>query len=172
MTTYQNNKNCKWYCRFQINGERHNYLCKGATTRKEAEKIENAFKYKIQQQQNGVIPRENKNIPLYKLMNLYSDYNEINNKDKVHKKSKIEDIKSYFGATTPIQKIKKSDIENYRKYLREQKGLSNSTINKYVYVLSKAYNLAIADNLILSNPCKGIKKLKEDNEITRYLSIE
>ena len=46
-------RNGKYYCRFQINGERHHYLCSGASSVKEAEKMENAFKYKLMQQQNG-----------------------------------------------------------------------------------------------------------------------
>lgn len=60
-------KNNKFYSRFQINGERHHYLCSGASSYKEAEQMENAFKYKLQQQQNGVIPKEVKSLPLYKL---------------------------------------------------------------------------------------------------------
>lgn len=165
-------RNGKYYCRFQINGERHHYLCNGATSVKEAEKIENAFKYKLQQQQNGVIPREDKNIPLYKILDIYCNYSEINNKDQEHKNSKITTILTYFNPKKPANKIKRSDIENFRSYLRDKKGLANSTINKYICVLSKAYNLAIDDELLTLNPCKGIKKLKENNEILRYLTIE
>lgn len=165
-------RNGKYYCRFQINGERHHYLCDGATTVKEAEKIENAFKYKLLQQQNGVIPREEKNIPLYKILNLYESYSENNHKDKIHKNSKIDIIKKFFGSNTPIQKIKSSEIENFRKYLKQNKCLSNATINRYVCVLSKSFNLAINDGYILINPCKSLKKLKEDNEIPRYLTLE
>ena len=48
-------RNGKFYCRFQINGERHHKLCVGATSLKEAEKMENAFKYKLQQIQNQMM---------------------------------------------------------------------------------------------------------------------
>ena len=74
-------RNGKFYCRFQINGERHHKLCVGATSLKEAEKMENAFKYKLQQIQNGVIPKEEKNIPLYKLKQIYLSYSETNNRN-------------------------------------------------------------------------------------------
>lgn len=47
---HRTKRNGKYYCRFQIQGERHHKLCVGATTVKEAKQIENAFKYKIQQQ--------------------------------------------------------------------------------------------------------------------------
>lgn len=39
-------KNEKYYCRFQINGERHHYLCNGAKSMKEAKLIEDGFRYK------------------------------------------------------------------------------------------------------------------------------
>lgn len=165
-------KNGKYYCRFQIDGERHHYLCNGATTEKEARKIEDGFRYKVQQQQNGVMPRENKNLPLYKMLEIYSNYSEINNKDTTHKNSKILVIKNFFGANTPANKIKKTDIESFRTYLRDNKKIAASTINKYTCVLSKAFNLAVGDNFLEINPCKGIKKLKENNEITRYLTAE
>lgn len=164
-------KKDKYYCRFQINGERHHYLCSGASSVKEAEKIEAAMKYKIMQQQNGVIPRTEKKIPLYRMLDLYKIYVETNCKDKGHIKSKINTIISYFGGNKPIQDIKTSDIELFRKFLIDKKQLKNSTVNRYISLLSKAFNLAIADKLISSNPCK-VKKLKEDNEITRYLTTE
>lgn len=165
-------KNNKFYSRFQINGERHHYLCSGASSYKEAEQMENAFKYKLQQQQNGVIPKEVKSLPLYKLLNLYSTYSDINNKDTTHKDSKIEVIKEFFGASTSVVNIKRNRIEEFRTHLREKKKFANSTINKYVCVLSKAFNLALADNLIEYNPCRGVRKLKENNEILRYLTSE
>ena len=165
-------KNNKYYCRFQIDGERHHYLCSGASSYKEAQKIEQAFMYKVQQQQNGVLPKEVKSLLLYKLLNLYSTYSDINNKDTTHKDSKIEVIKEFFGASTPVANIKRNKIEEFRTHLREKKSFANSTINKYVCVLSRAFNLALMDNLVEYNPCKGIRKLKEDNELPRYLSAE
>jgi len=46
-------KNNKYYARFQVNGERHFYLCNGAKTKQEAKQIENTFKYKVMQIQGG-----------------------------------------------------------------------------------------------------------------------
>lgn len=77
MSVYKKS-NGKWYCRFQIDGERHHYLCNGATSKSEAEKIENAFKYKLQQQQNGVIPREDKKIKIMYLFDKFLEYSKVN----------------------------------------------------------------------------------------------
>ena len=165
-------RNGKYYCRFQIDGERHHYLCAGATDEKQAKKIEQAFMYKVQQQQNGVIPKEDKNITLSKLMTLYSNYAKINNKDSKRSDNKIDVIQKFFGLTKKIKQIKKSDVEDFRQFLKDKKKLAPATINRYVCVLSKAFNLAIDDDIIEYNPCRGVKKLKEDNEIIRYLTKE
>lgn len=45
--TVKQRKNGKWYCRFQVNGERLHLLCPGATNKKDAEQMENAFKYRF-----------------------------------------------------------------------------------------------------------------------------
>jgi len=51
-------KKDKWYYQFMLNGERKHGLCTGASDKKEAEQFENAIKFRLAQQQNGVIPRE------------------------------------------------------------------------------------------------------------------
>lgn len=73
MTVYKK-KNNKWYYLFMLNGERKHGLCPGASDKKEAEQHENAIKFRLAQQQNGVMPREEKNVPLYRLKELYESY--------------------------------------------------------------------------------------------------
>ena len=79
MGVYQG-KNGKWYCSFQINGERKHLLCHGAKNRKEAEHIANGYKYKLQQQQNGIIPRDDKGVTLNKVLDNFLEYSENNKK--------------------------------------------------------------------------------------------
>ena len=76
MTIYE--KNGKYYCRFQIDGERHHYLCQGAKNTKDARKIEDGFRYRLQQQQNGIIIRTDKKVRLKNLIQLYEQYSELN----------------------------------------------------------------------------------------------
>lgn len=164
-------RNGKYYCRFQMNGERHHYLCSGATSKSEAEKIENAFKYKLQQQQNGVIPREKKRVRLSILANLYDKYSEVN-KLSHGKNNFTKVILDFFGGETDIHKIKADKIEDFKKYLKEKRLSSNSTVNKYLSALSKMYNLGIENKLTKANPVKGIKKLREENHKIRFLTKE
>lgn len=73
-------KNEKYYCRFQINGERHHFLCNGAKSMKEAKLIEDGFRYKTQQQQNGVIPKGLEKVTLSRLTKIFLEYSETNKK--------------------------------------------------------------------------------------------
>ena len=59
--TVRQHSNGKWYCRFMVRGVSKHLLCDGATNAKEAKEIENAFMYKLQQQLNGVIPKNPRN---------------------------------------------------------------------------------------------------------------
>lgn len=165
-------RNGKYYCRFQLNGERHHKLCAGATSIKEAEKIENAFKYKLQQIQNGVIPKEEKNLPLYKLKQIYLAYSETNNRNFEHNKYSVNIIMGYFGENRIAQDILPKDIEAFKEWLRTERHLKNASINRYLEILSKMFNLGIDNGKLSTNPVSKVKKLQEDNHKIRFLTVE
>ena len=162
-------RNGKYYCRFQINGERHHYLCSGATSVKEAEKMENAFKYKLMQQQNGVIPKELTKMTISKLMAVFLEYSKTNKKSYKSDISKAKLINKYFRASTLIQDITPKMIEDFKKYLLDE-GKSKTTVNRYYEQLSTAFNMAVNNNYLLKNPCKFVKKFPVQNYSIRYLT--
>ena len=164
-------KNGKYYSRFQINGERHHYLCSGATSMKEAEKMESAFKYKLMQQQIGIIPREEKKVRLKTLADLYEKYSEVN-KLSHGKNNFTKVILEFFGDGEDVNKIKACKIEDFKKHLKDNRKNSNSTINKYISALSKMYNLGIENKIIKDNPVREVKKLREENHKIRFLTKE
>lgn len=165
-------RNGKYYCRFQLNGERHHKLCAGATSIKEAEKIENAFKYKLQQIQNGVLPKEEKNVPFSQLKKLYKAYSETNNRNYSNNLYYIKIIMNYFGEDTIVQKILPKNIEMFKEWLRIERNLKNSSINRYLEIMSKMFNLGIDNGLISQNPISKVKKLLEDNHKIRFLTAD
>ena len=169
MSIYE--KNGKYYCRFQIDGERHHYLCQGATSTKDARKIEDGFRYRLQQQQNGIVIKADKKVRLKNLIQLYNEYSEIN-KLSYGKDAFGKYIGLYFGENTYANDIKADKIEKFKKFLKEERKSSNSTINKYLSALSKMYNLGIESGIIKTNPVKTIKKLREENHKIRYLTTE
>ena len=161
-------KNGKYYSRFQINGERHHYLCSGATSMKEAEKMESAFKYKLMQQQNGIIPRDLKNITINKLFKIYLEYSETNKKSYDSDVSRTKLIKQYFGETTLIKDITPEKVEKFKIFLLDQ-NRSTMTVNRYLEQIKTAFRMAVDNNYLLKNPCQNIKKFPVKNYSVRYL---
>ncbi len=169
MSVYQKS-NGKWYSIFQENHERKHLLCKGAKNRKEAERMENAFKYKLQQQQNGVIPRDDKGVTLNKVFDSFLDYSEHNKRSCKQDKSRVRLLKEYFKIRY-AKDVKPVDIEGLKSHLLSQ-GLSPTTINRYLEVISKSFNMAIDNEWISKNPIKKNTKFMQKNYVVRSLSAD
>ena len=76
-----------------------------------------------------------------------------------------------FIGNKDIESITDSDIENIM--LKKKGNLSNRTINIIVEKISTIFNFAIKKKLFShSNPARSVEKLPENNERTRFLSIE
>lgn len=162
--------NGKWYCRFQLNGERKHLLCHGAKNQKEAEHIANGYKYKLQQQQNGIIPRDDKGVTLNKVLDNFLEYSANNKKSYKQDKSRVRILKEYFKIRY-AKDVKPSDIEKLKSSFLN-KGLSKITINRYIEVISKAFNMAIDNELISKTPIKKNAKFSQKNYVVRSLSQE
>lgn len=163
-------RNNKYYCRFQINGERHHYLCEGATTKQEAEQIENGFKYKVQQRQNGIIPNE-EYAKLNEAYKMYTDYAKLNKKSWKKDLYRLEIIKEIWKNITYIKDIKFSEVE-YLKIKLLERGVSKVTVNRYLEILSKMFNLMKDDDKITHNPIKKSSRFPDKNYSVRYLNKE
>ena len=173
--TVKKHDNGKWYCRFSIKGERKHLLCAGATTEKEALEIENAFKYKLQQQMNGVIPKNQKNVYFNRLKELYIKHAKTNHKKYKNQIYYLNSLEKYFSNGKPVNTIKPEHIQRYIEYLRNsgKRGKrKNSSINRFLEILSKMFNLAIDNGELTENPLRKVPKLKEDNHIIRYLKSD
>jgi len=164
-------KNGDWYCRFQINGERKHLKCTGAKSKREAEKMEASFMHKLQQQQNGVMPREDKNHNFNKLCDIFLDYSEHNKKSAKQDKSRIKVIREFFKNIRYVKDIKPNDIEKFKVYLLSL-GLSRATVNRYLEILSKMFNMAIENEWIFKNPIKKGSKFAQKNYVVRSLTEE
>ena len=113
-------RNGKYYCRFQINGERHHYLCNGAVSLKEAEQMENAFKYKLMQQQNGLIPKEDKaRVKLKKLKDNFLTYSQINRAVYSQDVGRIRIIFEFFDENRFADTVVRKDVDEF-KFEKEQ----------------------------------------------------
>ena len=173
--TVKQHSNGKWYTKFTIRGVTKHLLCAGATTQKEALEIENDFIYKLQQQMNGVIPKDQKNVYFSRLIELYIKHAKTNHKKYKSQIYYLNALEKYFNNGKPVNTIKPEHIQNYIEYLRNsgKRGKrKNSSINRFLEILSKMFNLAIDNGELTTNPLKKVPKLKEDNHIIRYLKDE
>lgn len=152
-----------------LHGERHHYLCSGASSVKEAEKIENAFKYKLQQQQNGVIPRDEERVSLTKFYQCYEDYAKLNKKTWQEDINRLNIIKNIWKNKKYAVDIKNQDIEELKQALL-LRGISKITANRYLEILSKMFNLGIDNGWLAVNPIKKTSKFTAKNYQIRYLS--
>ena len=160
MSVYK--KNGKYYCRFQIDGERHHYLCNGATTEKEARKIEDGFRYKVQQQQNGVIAKKDKvRIKLKKLKENFLTYSKINRAVYAQDVGRINIIFEFFDENKYADTIVRKDVDNFKLWLLN-KGRSKKTINLYIGIMRVMYNLGIDNEWVQKNPFKSETEFKLD----------
>ena len=167
MTVYK--KGNKWYCEFRVGNTRKHLLCRGATNKKEAEQIENAFKYKLQQQINGVIPKELPNVTISQLINKELEYAQLNKKSYKTDESRAKVIKKFFGGYTLIKDVKPEKIEEFKSYILST-GKSKATANRYLEQLSKSFNIAVDNEYLRKNPCKSVKKFPLRNTTVRYLT--
>ena len=164
-------KNGKWYCEFRLGRHRRHLLCHGATSKKEAEQIENAFKYKLQQQINGVIPKDLPNVTMSQLLQKELDYAELNKKSYKTDICRAKVIKQFFGGNSLIKDIKPEKIEEFKDYLLLN-GRSKTTANRYLEQLSKSFTIAVDNEYIRKNPCKSVKKFPVRNTTVRYLTVD
>lgn len=165
-------KNGKWYCRFQLNGERHHYLCSGATTEKEALKLENQFIFKLQQQQNGVIPKDKQKVKFKKLYQLYDIHASLNKRSYQKDKSFVKVLKLYFPESEEATDKTPNDFELFKIKIMDDRGVIPITVNKYLNILSKMYTLGVNEKLLEENPLTHVGRALDKNYVIRYLKSE
>jgi integrase len=163
-------ENGKWYCHGSVEGERYHMCCTGAKNKNEAKIIDDAHRFKLMQKHRGLV-EETQQYTLGYIMDNYILSCKTNNRS--HRNAIIYEkyICQYFGKNKNIMSIKQTDVDKFKLYLL-QKGRSKATVNRYLAVIKRAYNLLILDDLINYNPIKHGSMLDEDNKRTRYLTKE
>ena len=168
----------KYYCKFQINGERHHYLCKGATSKAQAEQMENGFKYKVQQQQNGLVAREEESkkggANKIKLNFLYTEFMTYSKLNKISWKKdeyRINIVKKIWSYIEYAEDVKPKDIDILKQTLLDE-GKSKVTVNRYLEILSKMFNLGKENEWLDKNPIKANMRFPDENYSVRFLTKE
>lgn len=167
MTVYR--KNGKYYCRFQVDGQRHNFLCKGASKLNEAKDIEKRLILKVFNETGINTPKHKKLSKMSSLYYLCFNYSKHNKKSFKSDNIMLNIIRNYFGNPY-IKDVTPSKLEEFKTYLLNERQVKNSTVNRYKALLSKMFNLGIDNNITDSNPVKKMKSLREANFKIRFLT--
>lgn len=172
MSVYE--KNGKFYYAFMLFGIRKHGACRGCKDISHAIEYEADMKNQVSLMHRNKID-QSENITVGDMFKLYDEYSQTNHTPFVYKvhKQKVSLMLEYFGRDTILKDFTPDHIENFKSYLKTKKKLSNASFNRYYGVLSKAFNLIILNKkLQMINPCRFVNKLKEDNQIMRYLTQE
>lgn len=161
-------RNNKYYCRFQLNGERYFRACKDCKTLNEARLFEAELIKKISNVQNG-LEVQDKRIKLDKLMDYFLNYSFLNKKSYEQDMYRSKVILNYFGHSRYIETIKAFDIEQFKGFL-VSKICGKTTANRYLEILSKMFNMAVENEWLSKNPIKKTTKFKIQNYTVRYLT--
>ena len=72
----------------------------------------------------------------------------------------LQKLQMYWGET-PLDQVRASGVSDMLKYFREMR-LSNSYIKKLKSMMSQIMEAAEGDGIVNRNPCRYVKKIKED----------
>ena len=164
------NRNGIWYMLIKSNGQSKKIPIYEADSESKAKEIRADYLAKLRLQKKGIIKVATP-IPLKRLVDTYIVHNSANNRQK-KPNEKIARLDKFFGLNRDARTITRSELEQFRIWLKDHEKLSNSTINKYISFVSCSYNLVIDDYLLEINPCKKLKKLDEGEENIKYLTKE
>ncbi len=81
----------------------------------------------------------------------------------------LKNLSRFFG-NSGLMSITPKIVAKYKLYRRDN-GASPSTVNRELYMLSKAFNLAIKEwEWLKDNPVSVVQKERENNEVDRWLT--
>lgn len=168
-------KNNRWYYNFMLKGKRYHKAIPEASCQKEAEEYLMILKGKILAGES-IITKNRGKMAFTDLTEIYMKYSRAKKSSSNSDDAHIKRFEKFFQRKQ-IRSIKAYDIEEFLEYckkVKKQNGkpLSNTTINKGLEILKKMFNIAIDNDLIEKNPCKGVTKLKQKQHVIRYLTVD
>jgi integrase len=173
MSVYK--RGSKWCYDFWINGKRYRGSIPEARVKAQAERAETAIRDQVYE---GTYGQPKTPAPLLRdfVTDTFLPWSKANKRTWVHDQFRSRPLIKALGRK-PMDEISPILIEKYKRDRRASKSARGgerapSTVNRELELLSKIFSLAIDQGLSISNPCRRVKRFREDNERNRYLSDE
>lgn len=137
-----------------------------------ARELETKKKHDANNKKLGIVNKELKNIAFDDFVdNQFIPHYRLKNKAFQSESSRFRITKEFFGSMS-LKSIKEYDIDRFLKYLQQERGISKSTINRYIATIKRMLNYAIELDIIGINPARHVKQMPVDNKRSRYLTQE
>ena len=159
---------------YDEDGIRRRIVLKNVGKPKEAEKAYAIWRSKILKEGwTGKIPRKRFTDFVTETFLPYS---------KLHKKTYSDDVLickillDFFKGKF-LHEITSAMIEAYQRHrldtpLKRGGKRSNARVNREFNTLSKIFSIAVSHDLLKENPCRRVKRLRETDGRTRYISVD
>lgn len=165
----------QWVADFYHNGERIRKTLKFVRTKKEAEAAEAVIMNQVFQQVYGFDGKPDKRFDDF-VVETFLPYSEANKRSFRGDISVCRVLVKAFKNKT-LRQITPPIIETLKQEILSTptihgKKRTFATVNYYIRVLSKIFSMAVDAEILETNPCRRVRKLKVDNQRTRVLSDE
>ena len=164
----------RWYYDFMIRRLRYRGAIPEAQNKWQAEKAEARIKIEVF---DGKYGRTSGTELLSDFVDqTYLPWARLNKRRPANDELHCKVICEFFAGKTFAQ-ISPLLIEKFKKERRESITCRGgrrrpASVNRELEVLSKIFSLAFDNGLVESNPCRKVRKLRQDNQRKRYLSPE
>jgi len=162
----------RWYFDFMIRRFRYRGAIPEARTKWQAEKAET--KIRLEAYENRYGGSSGDKLLSEFVEKTYLPWSRANKRscrdDELHTKVICDFFAGRtFNQISPllIEKFKKQRRESVTRYERQR---APASVNRELASLSRIFSLAIDNGIVDTNPCRKVRKLRENNERKRYLT--
>ena len=167
---YQRKKGKSWTRDYYVNGERIQKSIPDATCREEAELVLDQDRIKAFDKAHGIEKSREKKIGFRDWGKVYhDDYMVTNRRNFSPDVYRLQTLCDNF-KNVDLRTITPLDIERFRAS-RIKKGNSKSTVNRYLQLLKKMFNLAIEEGYLEENVIKKVKLFSEKDNLKQQSAI-
>jgi excisionase family DNA binding protein len=154
----------RWYIDFKdASGKRIQRLARHAESQQEAAmELQKVVREELSRSPSGAVRKENAKFEEFAEV-FFQDYVLPNYKKGVLERSRINGLVAFFRGSD-LRDVTHMMVERFRAH-RLKLGNSKATVNRYLALMKRMYNLAINEGLASENPVKKVKFYSEADSV-------